>query len=77
MELSQNSILIILFFLKKKGMNDRVPAKGNCVDSGSSLVKKTSSCLLFRNVKDRLWHPEYYYIMSFTFPSFVFLLEDP
>jgi len=34
-----------LFFLKK-GMTDRVPVKGNCVDSGPSLVAETLSRLL-------------------------------
>jgi len=47
MELSQNSILIIVSFLKE--MNDRVPVKGNCVDSGPSLVAGTLSWLLLRN----------------------------
>jgi len=33
------------FFLEK-GMTDRVPVKGNCVDSGPSLMAETLSWLL-------------------------------
>jgi len=38
MELSQKSIFISLSFIFKKGMTDRVQVKGNCADSGPSLV---------------------------------------
>jgi len=43
MVLNQNSIHI--FFLKK-GMTNRVPVKGNCVNSGPNLVAGTLSRLL-------------------------------
>jgi len=35
-------------------MTNRVPVKGNCADSGSSLEVETLSLLLLRNLKDRL-----------------------
>jgi len=73
-----NSILIILF---EKGMNDRVPLKGNCVNSGASLVAETLSWLLitFWNLKDRLSYAKLHYefqLSKFYFQGF-FHLEDP
>jgi len=41
MKLNQNSILICLSFIFKKGMTDRVQVKRNCADSGPSLVTET------------------------------------
>jgi len=43
MVLNQNSIFIFFF---EKGMTDRVPVKGNCVDIGPSLVAETLSWLI-------------------------------
>jgi len=61
----------LLFFLFEKGLTDRVLVKGNCVDSGPSVVVETLSWLLLRN-KDRLPDAKYYYIVSYNFSSFIF-----
>jgi len=46
-------------------MTDKAPVKGNCVDSGPSLMAET----LTRLLPDQLPYAKYYYIMSFNFPS--------
>jgi len=50
-------------------MTDKMPVKGNCVESGLSLVADTLSCLIVRNLNDRLQCVKYYFIVSFNFPS--------
>jgi len=45
MVLNQNS-KFVFSFLFVKGMTDRVPVKGNCVDSGPRLLAETLSSLL-------------------------------
>jgi len=45
MVLNQNNIFIFLSFWKRNDW-DRVAVKGNCVDSGPSLVAETLSWLL-------------------------------
>jgi len=39
-------MVFLLSFLFEKGMTDRVPVKGNCVDSRPSLVAESLSWLL-------------------------------
>jgi len=62
-------LLFFFFFLKKERMT-RVPVKGNCVDSGPSLVKETLSWLLSRNLKDRLSYVKLHY--EFQLSKFYF-----
>jgi len=47
MVLNQNTKTVFVFsFPLKKRMTNRLPVKGNCVDSGPSLVAETLSRLL-------------------------------